>query len=43
MCYKSEKEHADNSDFKLVRDYAAFNKTALKAGILTARDQSRFR
>jgi len=43
MCYKPENEHVDNSDFIPVRDYAAFNKAALKAGMLTARYQSRYR
>jgi hypothetical protein len=43
LTYTPEKERAVNPDFELVRDYAALNKAALEAGMISARDQSRFR
>jgi hypothetical protein len=43
LCHTPEKERAANPDFELVRDYAALNKAALEAGMISARDQSRFR
>ncbi len=43
MFYAPEKERAANPDFEFVRDYAALNKAALEAGMITAKGQSRFR
>jgi len=43
LCHTPEKERAANPDFELVRDYAALNRAALEAGMISARDQSRFR
>jgi hypothetical protein len=43
MCHGPDKERAINPDFELVRDYSALNKAALEAGMITAKDQSRFR
>ncbi|CAF4579759.1 unnamed protein product, partial [Didymodactylos carnosus] len=34
---------ASNPDFEYVRDYSALNKAALEAGMISAKDQSRFR
>ena len=43
MCYTPEKERPANPDFEFVRDYSALNKAALEAGMISAKDQSRFR
>jgi len=38
-----DKNGSSNPDFEYVRDYSALNKAALEAGMITAKDQSRFR
>jgi len=43
MSHMVEKERAANPDFEFVRDYSALNKAALEAGMISAKDQSRFR
>jgi hypothetical protein len=43
MSFGPEKERTINPDFEFVRDYSALNKAALEAGMITAKDQSRFR
>ncbi|CAF1337684.1 unnamed protein product [Adineta ricciae] len=43
MCHGPEKERSSNPDFEFVRDYSALNKAALEAGMVNAKDQSRFR
>ncbi|CAF4461767.1 unnamed protein product, partial [Adineta steineri] len=43
MCHGPEKERKINPDFEFVRDYSALNKAALESGMITAKDQARFR
>lgn len=43
LCYTPEKERIADPDFEYVRDFEALNKAALEAGLLSARDQARFR
>lgn len=43
LCYTPEKERIADPDFEYVRDYAALNVAAVDAGMLTARDQARYR
>ena len=43
MCHGPEKERSSNPDYEFVRDYSALNKAALEAGMVNAKDQSRFR
>lgn len=43
LCYTPEKERVADPDFEFVRDYAALNRAAVDAGMITARDQARYR
>lgn len=43
LCYTPEKERIADPDFEYVRDYAALNRAAVDAGMLTARDQAQYR